>query len=343
MEASIFLTYRCNAHCKMCNTWKYPTKREDELDIETIKKLPDNFSFINLAGGEPFIREDIEEIVEVLSKKTKRIVISTNGYYTDKIVSLVKRFPKVGIRISIEGLPKVNDEIRGIENGFDRALRTLLKLREMGSKDIGFAMTVSDDNAKSLLELYDLMDTMGMEFATSSVHNSFFFHKDDNVIKDPEMVAGEFDKLSEKMLRSRKPKQWARAYYNYGVSQKIRFNKRLYPCTVGTDSFRIDPFGNVIPCEGMACKMEMGNLKEQSFEEIWNSERAKKVREAVKVCKNNCWMVPNAIPVIKKHPIETLTWIVKEKISAHLGINDEKDILVTGAYENMKMDIKEQL
>ena len=314
MEASIFVTYRCNAHCKMCNTWKYPTNIFEELSINTIKKLPNNFSFINLAGGEPFIREDIEEIVEVLSKKTKRIVISTNGYYTDKIVSLVKRFPKVGIRISVEGLPKVNDEIRGIENGFDRALRTLLILRELGSTDIGFSMTVSDENADSLLEVYNLMDAMGMEFATASVHNSFYFHKDDNFIKNPEKVAGEFDKLTKKMLRSKKPKQWARAYFNYGMAYKIRNKKRLFPCTVGTDSFRLDPFGKIIPCEGMACKMEMGDLKTQSFEEIWNSNEAKKVREVVLNCKNNCWMVGNVVPIIKKHPMKTIRWIVKKKI-----------------------------
>lgn len=315
MEASIFITYRCNARCKMCNTWKYPTDKKEELSIETIKKLPNNFKFINLAGGEPFVREDIEEIVEVISKKSKRIVISTNGFYTDRIVNLVKKYPKVGIRISIEGLPKVNDEIRGIPNGFDSALRTLLKLRELGSKDIGFAMTVSDENAKSLLELYDLMDSMGMQFATASVHNSFYFHKEDNAIKDTEMVASEFDKLSRKMLKSRNPKEWARAYFNYGMSNKIRYGKRLFPCTVGKDSFRLDPFGKIIPCEGMSCKVEMGDLNTQTFEEIWNSEQAEKVRNTVNKCKNNCWMVGNVIPIIKNNPIPVIKWVIKEKLT----------------------------
>lgn len=314
MEASIFVTYRCNAKCSMCNTWKYPSKQEEEITLEIIDKLPTNFSFINVAGGEPFIREDIEEIVSLLRKKSKRIVISTNGYFTDRIVELVSKFPDVGIRISVEGFPAMNDDIRGIKDGFDHVLRTLLQLRDIGAKDIGCAITISDKNVNSLLEMYNLMKSMNMQFATSSVHNSFYFHKDDNSIIDKELVAKEFEKLSRKMLKSNAPKEWFRAYFNYGMAYKIRNNKRLFPCTVGTDSFRLNPFGKIIPCEGMNSEMEMGDLKTQTFEEIWNSKKAEEVRNCVKNCSNNCWMIGTVSPIMKKHIGRPLKWIIKNKV-----------------------------
>ena len=60
--------------------------------------------FTNITGGEPFIRTDLKDIVRELYKKSDRIVISTNGFFTDRIVDLCKEFPQIGIRISIEGL-----------------------------------------------------------------------------------------------------------------------------------------------------------------------------------------------------------------------------------------------
>ena len=87
----------------MCNRYKKPSKPEEELTVETIKKLPQMY-FTNITGGEPFIREDLGDIVRELYKKSDRIVISTNGFFTDRIIKLCEEFPNVGIRISIEGL-----------------------------------------------------------------------------------------------------------------------------------------------------------------------------------------------------------------------------------------------
>lgn len=71
----------------------------------------DKMYFTNITGGEPFIRTDLKDIVRELYKKSDRIVISTNGFFTDRIVDLCKEFPQIGIRISIEGLEKANGKI----------------------------------------------------------------------------------------------------------------------------------------------------------------------------------------------------------------------------------------
>ena len=149
--------------------------------IETIKKLPKMY-FTNITGGEPFIRTDLKDIVRELYKKSDRIVISTNGFFTDRIVDLCKEFPQIGIRISIEGLEQTNNEIRGLQNGYQRGYGTLKKLREMGMKDVGFGMTVQDKNAPDLVPLYKISNEMGMEFATASLHNSFYFVEAKNII-----------------------------------------------------------------------------------------------------------------------------------------------------------------
>lgn len=153
MEGLIAVTYRCNARCHMCNTWQFPTRTQEEIRPEDLTSLPP-MNFTNLTGGEPFLRRDLEDIIEAVRPKTKRIVISTNGFFTSRIINIAKKYPDLGVRISIEGLPRVNDELRGISHGFDKGLRTLLELKDMGMKDIGFGITLSDRNARDLLSLY---------------------------------------------------------------------------------------------------------------------------------------------------------------------------------------------
>ena len=40
LNGTVIVTYRCNARCSMCNRYKAPSKPEEEISIETIKKLP---------------------------------------------------------------------------------------------------------------------------------------------------------------------------------------------------------------------------------------------------------------------------------------------------------------
>ena len=167
LNGTVIVTYRCNARCTMCSRYQAPSRAEEEISVETIRKLPSMY-FTNITGGEPFLREDLKDIVRELYKKSDRIVISTNGFFTDRILDLCREFPDVGIRISIEGLEKTNNEIRGLEDGFNRGYTTLKKLRHMGMKDVGFGMTVQDRNAADLVPLYKLSDELGMEFATAS-------------------------------------------------------------------------------------------------------------------------------------------------------------------------------
>ncbi|MEW6380579.1 MAG: radical SAM protein [bacterium] len=315
MEACIIVTYRCNAKCYMCNTWQYPTRQEAEITPDIMARIPSGLKFLNITGGEPFLRKDLEEIIKTVLPKTARLVISTNGYFTDRILSLAEKYGnRIGIRISIEGLPAANDELRGIRDGFDHGLRTLLCLHDMGMKDIGFGITVSDRNARDMKELYRLAKAMRIEFATAATHNSYYFHKKDNGFQDPEMVAGEFEWLAEQMLKSRRVKEWFRAYFNTGLANYVRGGKRFLPCEVGTDVFFLDPCGDILPCNGLDEPLSMGNLKEQSFEEIWHGRRAEEVRASIRNCQKNCWMIGSAAPAMKKRIGIPLQWIIRKKL-----------------------------
>ena len=296
----------------MCNRYKAPSKPDEEISVDTIKKLPQMY-FTNITGGEPFIRSDLKDIVRELYKKSDRIVISTNGFFTDRIIDLCKEFPNVGIRISIEGLEETNNAIRGLDDGFNRGYTTLKKLVEMNHPDVGFGMTVQDANAKDLVPLYELSNEMNMEFATASLHNSFYFVEAKNIIKDRPMVAENFEKLINELLKSNSPKKWFRAYFNHGLINYIYGQERLLPCDMAFDTFFIDPYGDVMPCNGTKEKEVMGNLNEQSWDELWNSKQADKVRAKVRCCNRNCWMIGSVSPAMHKYIWKPAAWVIKHK------------------------------
>ena len=340
LNGTVIVTYRCNARCNMCNRYKAPSRPEEELSIKTIAKLPDMY-FTNITGGEPFIRQDLKEIVRELYKKSDRIVISTNGYFTNRILDLCEEFPEVGIRVSIEGLQHTNDEIRGLPNGFERGYETLEKLVLAGHPDVGFGMTIQDRNAHDLVPLYRVSNDLGMEFATASLHNSFYFVEAKNIIQDRAMVAQKIEDLCNELLKSNEPKKWFRAYFNHGLINYIYGQPRLLPCDMAFDTFFIDPYGDVMPCNGTKDKEVMGNLNEQSWEELWSSDQAQQVRKKVRHCDRNCWMIGSVSPAMHKYIMKPALWALSHKLKPGKKY-DMHELKIVRDYEDGRVS-KEEL
>jgi len=271
------------------------------------------------------LRKDIHRIVEILYEKSDRLEISTNGYFYDRIEAIAREFPRITVRVSIEGLPALNDRLRGLKDGFDRGMRTILRLKRLGIKDIGFAMTISGDNVYDLLDMYTLTASMGVEFANAVVHNSFYFFKDDNKIENVEEVTEKMVEFIDALLRSPRKhlksriKDWFRGYLNMGLLNHVLGKQRPIPCGAATDTFFVDPWGRVLACNGSPEPWVMGDLNTQSFEEIWHSEQAERVREMVRNCKRNCWMTGTAVPAMRKEIWKPILWVLRNKVRQMLG------------------------
>jgi MoaA/NifB/PqqE/SkfB family radical SAM enzyme len=325
MECAVITTYRCNAKCMMCKAWENPSKASEEITPEIIDKIPGGHTRLNITGGEPTLRKDLEDIVAVLDKKTNRLEISTNGYFTDRLVDIARKYPNIMIRVSVEGLPKLNDELRGLQDGFDHALRTVLRLKEVGLKDVGFGIVISDKNVADLLDLYHLMAAMNLEFSNATMHNSYYFFKDDNSIEDLELVTSEMKKFITALLTSKRSnlrmrvKDWFRAYINLGLLNHMQGKARPLKCGAATDTFFLDPYGFVLACNGSAEPWVMGDLKTADFDEIWEGDRAKAVRERVSTCDRGCWMTGTAVPAMRKKIWVPMYWVLGNKLRLALG------------------------
>jgi MoaA/NifB/PqqE/SkfB family radical SAM enzyme len=171
------VTYRCNARCAICDIWRHEADPASELGPEHYRWLPSSLRSINVSGGEPFLRDDIVDVVAVMREACTRarIVISTNGLTPGRIADAVSRMPEVAVRVSVDAVGPLHDRIRGVEDAFERAIETVTKLKERGVRDLGLAATSSEETAGEIAGVKELADEMGVEFVASAVHSSPFF------------------------------------------------------------------------------------------------------------------------------------------------------------------------
>ena len=130
------------------------------------------------------------------------------------------------------------------------------------------------------------------------------------------MVAKNFEDLINKLLKSRSPKKWFRAYFNHGLINYIYGQPRLLPCDMSFDTFFIDPYGDVMPCNGTKDKEVMGNLNTQTWDELWNSPEAEKVRAKVRHCDRQCWMIGSVSPAMHKYIWKPAWWVFTHKVKS---------------------------
>lgn len=313
MDGILAVTYRCNSRCVMCDTWRFPSERDREIKASDLESLP-SMTRLNITGGEPFLRKDLGDILDVVKKKAKRIVISTNGFLTKQTLEVMRLHPEVGVRVSFDGIGETHDRVRGVAKAHERALETLRALKALGIKDLGMAVTISDQNARDLTPLFDLACEHEVELATAILHNAYYFHKEDNEIIDKKLVEAEIENLMDQYLLSRHPKNWFRAYFTKGIIEQMYGRPRALKCTMATDSFYVDPYGNVRPCNVL--DLPFGNLKENDFSRIWSSPEAQKARQCVEACDINCWMIGSVGHLMRQKVWVPLLWIARHKIKA---------------------------
>lgn len=318
-DAILAITYRCDARCKMCNIWQLDP--HEHLSAADYAKIPSTLRDINISGGEPFLRKEIVEIVNTVYQKCNgpRIVISSNGFRTRHIVAtmeeLRRTIPDIGIGISLDGINETHDAIRGIDGAYEKALTTLRRLKERGFKNIRIGFTAMNANVHEMRKVYDLSRSLGVEFTNAVAQNSeIYFSTNNNEEVGANDLADALGYVIHKELISYHPKRWARAYFESGTLVFNKERRRILECLAGRDFFYLSPDGLVYPC--LTIPTPMGDLKKQSFEEVWESGAAEQVRKQIKGCEQ-CWMICTTRTSLRRNMPKMLGWIGMQKIKSH--------------------------
>ena len=137
-------TSRCNARCPHCYNYdrQIAHGKNEELTLDEIDMLSRNFGHIKVltvSGGEPFLRDDLVEIVSIFYRNNGLQYVSfhTNAFLTDRVSDVISRILdkfvdlQVFVCISIDGIGEAHDRFRSVEGGFNELLLTIDRLKEL--------------------------------------------------------------------------------------------------------------------------------------------------------------------------------------------------------------------
>ena len=134
----IDLTRRCNLRCTMCKTWAaHPGHELTPAELRRILGQMPRLNWLDLTGGELFLRRDAIELIEAACAAPSLGVLHfpTNGWFGDRILKAAERVGELRpdldllITVSLDGPPALHDRIRGQDGSFARAMDTFLRLR----------------------------------------------------------------------------------------------------------------------------------------------------------------------------------------------------------------------
>jgi Fe-coproporphyrin III synthase len=317
-SAFLSVTLLCNARCVMCDIWK--NRGMDFTPLEVYERLPSSLRMVDLTGGEPFLRPDMAKVVATVRKSCPkaRILITTNGFLHHNIEKQIDAIlvadPKIAFRISMDGGAHMHEKIRRVPQAYEKVLHTISMLKRKGIVDIGIIYTLMKQNRYELKDVYKFTQKEHINFSLNVVHDSpvYFGKKKIQLRPDPKEVKEHFNWLFRQQIKSINPKNWAKAWFNKQSYAYMITHRRPLPCGAGENFFYMDPFANIFMCH--LKNWPIGNLKTQSFKEIWKGVPKEKLLPRAKMC-NDCWIVCTAKDSIKNNAPRVLLDIPRLYVS----------------------------
>jgi radical SAM protein with 4Fe4S-binding SPASM domain len=297
-KLNVALTYWCQYRCETCNIWR--RKPADELTTsELVSFIRQNggVSWVDLTGGEIFLRPDIAEIFDAVMTGWRDLVVlhfPTNGFLTDRIVAAATQLaagpiPHVVITVSVDGDEALNDRIRGIKGGFRKQVETFNRLRALKRIQVVFGMTQSRFNVGRFEETFAALhaecpgltvDDMHLNVAQVSEH--YYGNADGQAVTAPaEPALRELRAYRAHRERTRSAAQWLEGAFLDRLPGYIASGTTPMPCHSLRSSCFVDPWGAVYPC--ITYNRVIGQLRETGMrlEPIWSGESARRVQQEI--------------------------------------------------------------
>ncbi len=320
----IELTFRCNLKCKICPQELYKQnktgqkaplpKKSEEVSLEDIKTLIDDLAgmgvkVITLTGGEPFLRNDIMEIISSIKAKGVGCNILTNGMLINSQIAAELVRAKVDtITFSLDGPREIHDEVRGVKGSFDKVCRSMKfiqeqkRLQKSSRPALSFNCTISSLNQDKFSRL---IDTAKLHDICSVNYAFLFFTNQEAIDSTKQLIPLEQAKPEDQVLpaylkqidphtlQTEAENCYAKAasanvYINFNPPLRKKEVEHYFfddsysycnKCFLPWYSSRINPYGDVYPC---SIDFKVGNIRRHSFSQLWNGENYIRFRNTLK-------------------------------------------------------------
>lgn len=306
LKLNLCLTYWCQYRCKTCNIWQ--RKPADELTTAEITALVERnpaVNWVDLTGGEIFLRPDIDDIFDAIISGWTRLAIlhfPTNGFLTDGIVRRVTRLAsrcsaRLIVTVSVDGDEAVNDRIRGIPGGFRRQMETFRQLRRIPGVTAALGMTLSSENAGQFDRTFAACARECPGLTVNDVHlnvaqRSGHYYGNEDLDIVPESPTARAEMQRYRALRSLpvSPRELLEDAYLRNLDAFLESGLTPMPCHALRASCFIDPWGVVYPC--ISYSRPLGSLRDTGMclEPLWSASETVRLQEEIwKGSCPQCW------------------------------------------------------
>ena len=296
------LTYQCNLRCPFCYLGEKREKNELSTEewINVFKQIP-RFSFLQLLGGEIFLRKDAFKLIHEASKRTfgKVGIVTNASLLTDENIEKLMNEKILLLSVSIDGIGEKHDTIRNKKGLYEQAVKALKRLKEKRGKHkyplLEIKTVVLKDNLQDLPKLYELATDMNLDFLTFSFVRETGLRQDSNMLDEyPEEIYSkryplktyfdmqEFEDVYKNLESiSKKSNTLLRWAPKFKPTKDIKRIKKLFekgendietlyePCNFPFHDVFINPEGIVYPC----FPVNMGSVREHKIMEILNGKK----------------------------------------------------------------------
>ena len=286
-------TKTCNLKCRHCYMSSDNKKYQNELTTQEAKSFIDDLADFHVpvllfSGGEPLIRPDFFELAEYAQAKGVRPTLSTNGtLITREVAQRIKDIGVGYVGISLDGLQDVNDQFRGVEGAFQKAMAGIQNCVAVGQR-VGLRFTINHHNIQELENIFDFIER-------ENINRVCFYHLvysgRGTAMKNQDVTAEESRRAMDIIIRRTKDFEdrglekeiltvdnHCDGVYMYlkalseGNDQQAAQIKRYISMNGGNRSGiafgEVDPFGYVHP-DQFTQHHTFGNVRDRKFSEIW--------------------------------------------------------------------------
>lgn len=314
------VTWTCNARCIMCDCWKKESPDDLNLtEIEAIFRQLPRLDAVRLTGGEPFVRKDIADIACLAEDllHPRFLHVTTNGFLTQRIVEFCEQRDRrrpLRLLVSLDGMESKHNQVRGRESAWATALATVKALaprQDALGLQLSVNQTIVDaEGAAHYRQLRDFLKPLGVQVNVVMGYDASATYslRHETAVASSQigqfttfgnLEGAEVKELADEVERDVAdfpfPDRLAKRYYWRGVRSRLIDGTPAPnpPCVALNSHLRIFPNGDVPVCQFNARRV--GNLRRQTFQEVWFSEEIARERDWVRKCPG-CWAECEVLP-----------------------------------------------
>lgn len=273
---NLMITAQCNINCPCC----YQYKSNQELSTQQIFRLLEELATMKvktlmISGGEPLLRDDLFQILQLCKQNDIRVSIGTNGtLITPQIAAKLKETNVSSVCVGIDGYNKEGfaDKDR---KAFENTIRGITALRQAKIPTVA-NLIVTHKNVRYLKKTLKYITSLGVKqvnvIRPKPSVNPDWFEATRLTPEDIYKLQRDSIRLFNKFNLDRVHIDCSLGSIYYGLPEEFFQEEKILTCSAGIDFCAVTNQGDVYPCPDLKQKaFWAGNISNQPLGDIWQN------------------------------------------------------------------------